>query len=31
MGLEAIAMFHAWWGRYRGDLREVDATELTRA
>jgi hypothetical protein len=30
MGLEAIAMFHAWWRRYRGDLREVDATELTR-
>ena len=31
MGLEAIAMFHAWWRRYRGDLREVDATELTSA
>lgn len=28
MGMEAIALLHAWWWRYRGSLREVDAGEL---
>ena len=30
MGLEAVALFHAWWRRYRDRLGEVDASELTR-
>jgi hypothetical protein len=28
MGMEAVSMFHAWWRRYRGCLREVDGNEL---
>jgi hypothetical protein len=28
LGMEAVSMFHAWWRRYRGILREVDARDL---
>ena len=28
IGMETLSLFHAWWGRYRGRLREVDAEEL---
>ena len=30
MGLEAVALLHAWWRRYRDSLGEVDAGELAR-
>jgi hypothetical protein len=29
-GMEAIALFHAWWRRYRDRLGEVDGSELAR-
>jgi hypothetical protein len=28
LGLEAIALLHAWWRRYRDRLHDVDAEEL---
>ena len=28
MGLESVALLHAWWQRYSDRLREVDAAEL---
>jgi hypothetical protein len=28
LGMEAVSMLHAWWRRYRGCLREVDASDL---
>ncbi len=28
MGLEGISLLHAWWQRYRGQLREVDVKDL---
>ena len=31
MGLEAVALLHAWWRRYRDRLGEVDAAELCSA
>jgi hypothetical protein len=31
VGLEAVALLHAWWRRYRGRLGEVDASELLGA
>ena len=30
MGMEAVALLHAWWRRYRDSLGEVDAGELAR-
>lgn len=30
MGLEAVALLHAWWRRYRDRLGDVDAADLTR-
>ena len=28
LGLEGISLLHAWWLRYRGQLREVDVADL---
>lgn len=28
LGLEAVSLLHAWWRRYRGQLREVDPADL---
>jgi hypothetical protein len=28
LGMEAISLFHAWWGRYRDQLRDVDPADL---
>jgi hypothetical protein len=30
MGMEAIALLHAWWRRYRDTLGEVDGADLAR-
>ena len=30
LGMEAVALLHAWWRRYRDRLGEVDAAELAR-
>jgi len=28
LGMEAICLFHSWWGRYGGKLREIDAADV---
>lgn len=28
LGLEGVSLLHAWWERYRGQLREVDVKDL---